>query len=161
MKRWLLILSVVISTIVPYQQLSAKESQSLEEAIANTMPFSELPVEIQALIESFDLDHNDQLEEQLSFEEKRYCGGRSIYAFNFMSMRQKGYDYDDIYQLIDLSKDSDDLELADNSIDFYQDLLSEVYSYPVYETEYLKDLAIAMYHNNKDYQCLLGLKNKP
>lgn len=33
MKRWLLILSVVISTIVPYQQLSAKESQSLEEAI--------------------------------------------------------------------------------------------------------------------------------
>ena len=125
------------------------------------MPFSELPVEIQVLIESFDVDYNDQLQEQLSFEEKLYCADRSIYAFNFMSMRQKGYDYHDIYQLIDLSKDYDDLELADNSVDFYQNLLSEVYSYPVYETEYLKDLAIAMYLNNKDYQCLLGLQKQP
>lgn len=161
MKRWLLILSVVISTIVPYQQLSAKESQSLEEAIANTPLFSELPVEIQALINNFDIDHNDQLREQLSYEEKSYCAGRSIHALNFMIMRQKGYDYDDIYLLINLSQNSNGLELADNSIDFYQDLLSEVYSYPVYETEYLKHLVIAMYHNNKDYQCLLGLQNKP
>ncbi|PNK59659.1 hypothetical protein [Psychrobacter sp. FDAARGOS_221] len=160
MKKWLLTFGILISTVTPYQQGYAEESESLKDTIANTMSFSDLPIELQALIESADVEDNIKIEQQLSYEERGICSAKSAYAFNFMNMRQKGYDYEDIYLLIDLSQNSDGLELAENSLDFYHDLLSEAYSYPVYETKYLKGLAISLFLDKKNYECLQEVQNK-
>ena len=86
------------------------------------------------------------------------CPTQSIFAFNAMEMRQKGFDYNDIYYLLSVSSTDDLTEKGQNKLAVYKEIFEEAYYYPTYDNKDDQNTAITLYRAYKDHQCMLGVQ---
>lgn len=150
-KPLLLILALLFASTA-----QAKFSPQIQAQIDSMRSPNDYPEELQKLGKYID----ETLDEVKSVgaSARDHCPTQSIFAFNAMEMRQKDFDYNDIYYLLSVINRDDLTEKGQTKLAVYKEIFEEAYYYPIYKNKDDQNTAITLYRAYKDHQCILGVQ---
>lgn len=134
----------------------AETATQIQAQTDSTKEAADYPEELQKLGKYID----ESLDEVkgIDTKTKENCPTQATFAFNAMEMRQKDFDYNDIYYLLSVANSDDLTDKGLDKLTVYKDIFEEAYYYPVYENKDDQDTAMTLYMTYKNHQCLLGVQ---